>query len=43
LRVFEDRLLRKVFGSKREDINRKLDSKELYGLYSSPYFIKMIR
>jgi hypothetical protein len=39
LRVFENRVLRRVFGPKRDEVTgewRKLRNEELYGLYSSP-------
>jgi hypothetical protein len=39
LRVFENRVQRKVFGSKRDDVTwewRKLHSEELNDLYCSP-------
>jgi hypothetical protein len=39
LRVFENRVLRKVFGPKRDEVTgewRKLHNKELNDLYSSP-------
>jgi hypothetical protein len=39
LRVFENRVLRRVFGSKRDEVTggwRKLNNEELHGLYSSP-------
>jgi hypothetical protein len=45
LRVFENRMLRKIFGPKREDISgewRKLHNEELNVLYSSPPTIRMI-
>jgi len=38
LRVFENRLLRKIFGSKRDEVTREwrtLHNKELCNLYSS--------
>jgi hypothetical protein len=38
LRVFENRMLRKIFGPKRDDIawdRNKLHKEELHGLYSS--------
>jgi len=38
LRVFENRLLRRIFGPKRDDVRgewRKLHNEELNGLYSS--------
>ena len=39
LRVFENRVLRKIFGPKRDEVTgewRKLHNKELNDLYSSP-------
>jgi hypothetical protein len=39
LRVFENRVLRKIFGPKRDEVTRewrRLHNTELYGLYSSP-------
>ena len=39
LRVFEDRVLRTIFGSKRDEVRgdwRKLHNEELNDLYSSP-------
>jgi hypothetical protein len=39
LRVFENRVLRRIFGSKRDEVTgewRRLHNKELYALYSSP-------
>jgi hypothetical protein len=39
LRVSENRVLRRIFGSKREEVTgewRKLNSGELHNLYSSP-------
>ena len=46
LRVFESRVLRKIFGPKRDDVTgewRKLLIEELYGLYSSPHIIRVIK
>ena len=40
LRVFENRVLRKIFGTKREDVTggwRNLHNKELHYLSSLPY------
>jgi len=37
--VFENRVLRRIFGPKRDEVTgewRKLHNKELYGLYCSP-------
>ena len=41
LSVFENRVLRKILGPKRDEITgelRRLHNKELYALYSSPVF-----
>jgi hypothetical protein len=45
LRVFEDRVLRRTFGSKREEDGswRKLNNDELHSLYSSPNIVKVIK
>jgi hypothetical protein len=45
LRVFENRLLRKIFGPKREEDGswRKLHNDELHGLYSSPNIVRVIK
>jgi len=46
LRVFENRMLKKIFVPKRYDVTRelgKLHSAELYNLYFSPNFIRLIR
>jgi hypothetical protein len=43
LRVFENRVLRRTFGPKRDDVTsdwRKLHNKELHDLYSSPSIIE---
>jgi hypothetical protein len=42
LRVFENRVLRRIFGPKRDEMTgerRKLHNKELHDLYSSPSII----
>ena len=42
-RVVEIKLLRKVFGSKRDEITgewRRLNNEELYGMYSTPRVIQ---
>jgi hypothetical protein len=46
LRVFESRVLRRIFGPKKEEVTgewRKLYNVELYNLYSSPSIIRMIK
>jgi hypothetical protein len=46
LRVFENRVLRRIFGPKRDQVTgewRKLHNKELHDLYSSPSVIKIIK
>jgi hypothetical protein len=44
--VFENRVLRRIFGPKRDEMNgdlRKLHNEELHNLYSSPNIIRMIK
>jgi hypothetical protein len=44
LRVFENRVLRRIFGPKRDEVTgdwRKLHNEELHNLYSSPSIIRM--
>jgi hypothetical protein len=46
LRVFENRVLRIIFGPKREEATggwRELRNEELHNLYSSPNIIRMIK
>jgi hypothetical protein len=46
LRVSENRVLRKVYGSKREEVAggwRRLHIEELHNLYSSPNIVRMIK
>jgi hypothetical protein len=46
LRVFESRVLRRIFGQKREEVTgewRKLHNEELRYLYSSPSIIRIIK
>jgi hypothetical protein len=46
LRVFENRVLRRIFGPKRNGVTgewRRLHNKELYALYSSPNIIRVIK
>jgi hypothetical protein len=45
LRVFENRVLRKIFGPKREEDGswRKLHNDELHSPYSSPNIVRVIK
>jgi hypothetical protein len=46
LRVFENRVLRRIFGPKRDEVTGgwiKLYNEELHGLYSSPNIIRVIK
>jgi hypothetical protein len=45
LRVFENRVLRRIFGPKREVHGswRKLHNDELHSLYSSPNIVRVIK
>jgi hypothetical protein len=45
LRVFENRVLRRIFGPKMEEDGswRKLRNDELHSLYSSPNIVRVIR
>jgi hypothetical protein len=46
LRVFENRVLREIFGPKRDEITwewRRLHDKESYDLYCSPNIFQMIK
>jgi hypothetical protein len=46
LRVFENRVLRGIFGPKRDEVTggwRKLHNEELHDLYSSLNIIRMIK
>jgi hypothetical protein len=45
LRVFENRVLRRIFESKREEVTgewRKLHNEKLNGLYSLPNIVRVI-
>lgn len=45
LRIFDNSVLRKIFGPNREEVTgelRRLHSKEHYNLYSSPKTIRVI-
>jgi hypothetical protein len=44
--VFENRVLRKIFGPKRDEVTgewRKLHTEELNDLYSSPNVVRVIK
>ena len=46
LRVFENRVLRRIFGRKRDEVTeewRKLHNKELNDLYCSPSVLRVIK
>jgi len=45
LRVFEDRILRRIFGPKRDENGecRTLQNEALHSLYSSPNIVRVIK
>jgi hypothetical protein len=46
LRVFDNRVLRRIFGPKRDEVTgewRKLHNGELHNLYSSPDIIRQVK
>jgi hypothetical protein len=46
LRVFENRVLRRIFGSKRDEVTgewRKMHSEELHNLYSYPDITRQVK
>jgi hypothetical protein len=46
LRVFENRVLRKIFGPKRDEVTgewRKLHNEELHDLYPSPNIVRVMK
>jgi hypothetical protein len=46
LKVFENRVLREIFGPKRDEVTgewRRLHNEELYYLYSAPHIILVIK
>jgi hypothetical protein len=46
LKVFENRVLRKIFRPKRDEVTgewRRLHNEEFNGLYSSPNIIRVIK
>ena len=46
LKVFENKVLRKIFGAKKDEITgewRKLHNDELHALYSSPNIVRSLK
>jgi hypothetical protein len=46
LRVFENRVLRRIFGPRRDEVTgewKKLHNEELHEVYSSPTIVQMIK
>jgi len=46
VRVFENRVLRRILGTKRDEVTgewRKLHNEELYDLYPSPSIFRVIK
>jgi hypothetical protein len=46
LRIFENSVLRRIFGPKRDEVTggwRKLHDEDLHGLYSSPNIVRVIK
>jgi hypothetical protein len=40
--VFENRVLRRIFGLKRDEVTRKLHNEELHKLHFLPSIIRMV-
>jgi hypothetical protein len=46
LRVFENRMLRRIFGPKREEVVggwRRLQNEEFHNLYTSPNIVRVVK
>jgi hypothetical protein len=46
LRLFENKVLRRIFGPRRDEVTgewRRLHNTELYALYCSPYIIRVMK
>jgi hypothetical protein len=43
LRVFENRVLRRIFGPKRDEVTGNLHNEEFLNFYSPPSVIRMIK
>jgi hypothetical protein len=46
LRVFENRVLKRIFGPRRDEVTggwRKLHNEDLHDLYSSPSIIRILK
>jgi hypothetical protein len=46
LRLFENRVLKEIFGPKRDEVTgewRKLHNEELHDLYSTPTIVRVIK
>jgi hypothetical protein len=46
LRVFENRVFKRIFGPKRDEVTgdwRKLHNEKLHGLYSTPSIVRVIK